>query len=302
MLIHPRHNHRAKLTISNEQDEYKPSIGRGLSALKIDLTVRKILERTGLDTAPDLSALLRILAEPAIEAGAVEAVLDYIDLDQADKPEWAKTVAVWQQPRRPPIPIGVRYHIPEFSCFKLWLSNPHGPLYLADIRTDERLDKSMRKVFLEMRQRAMVIIPLRRAGQWVGLLYFIWDQSHIFSKQERTIYKALMNLVSPLIANCYLLNNLEDKLALLDKVLCEAAERYRELFDISPHGIAYVDLDGHLIECNPAYLDMLGYTSMVEIQRASACRKVQTQLIREKVLGQASNEEYARADLQSARL
>jgi PAS domain S-box-containing protein len=73
-------------------------------------------------------------------------------------------------------------------------------------------------------------------------------------------------------------------------VLRQVAGRYRELFDVSPHGIAYVDLDGHLIECNQAYLDMLGYASMIEVQRASVCCEMQHQLVQDTMLEQASAE------------
>ncbi len=290
------------MTIRDEQGDYKLSVRCDLSALKTDLTTRGALERTwlGLDSAPDWSTLLRVLAGPAIDAGAIEAVLDFIDLNQTEKPEWAKTVAVWQRPGRSRIPIGVRYHIPEFSCFKLWLSSPQSPLYLTDIKTDERLGASMREVFLEMQQQAMVIIPLRHDDRWVGLLFFIWDQPHIFSRQECAVYKALMKLASSLIANFCLLHSMENKRSLRDKALRGAAERYRELFDIAPHGVAFVDLDGHLIECNQAYLDMLGYASMEEVQHAPACHEAQANLIKKQGLVRESCATYIAHNLRPA--
>ncbi len=285
------------MTINDKQSRREPSVRCGLSALT---AIRESLEQKNLDPVSDLSSLLRVLAEPAIKAGAVEAVLDYIDLDKAGKPEWARTVAVWQRPGQSPIPLGVRYYIPEFPCFRLWLSNPQGPQYFTDLRTDERLHKSTRDVFLEMQQRAMVTIPLRHAKRWVGLLFFTWDRPHAFSEYERILYEALATLVPPVIKKCRLLNNMEEKCELCDKVLREAAGRYRELFDISPHGIAFVDLEGQLIECNQAYLDMLGYTSMVEIQHATACCKTQALLIQRHVRKQGSDGKYAADDLQPA--
>ena len=46
----------------------------------------------------------------------------------------------------------------------------------------------------------------------------------------------------------------------LERQLIESEERYRGLYESSIDGIASVDMEGNIVECNQAYADMLGYT------------------------------------------
>ena len=45
----------------------------------------------------------------------------------------------------------------------------------------------------------------------------------------------------------------------------DSEEKYRTLFESSKDGIAMTTLDGYITDCNPAFLDMVGY-SMEEIK------------------------------------
>jgi PAS domain S-box-containing protein len=44
------------------------------------------------------------------------------------------------------------------------------------------------------------------------------------------------------------------------KAFKKSEERYHVLFETMRDGVMYVDLGGHIIECNQAYADMLGYS------------------------------------------
>lgn len=52
----------------------------------------------------------------------------------------------------------------------------------------------------------------------------------------------------------------------IEKALRRSEKKYRELFETSLDGIAIVDLNGNFIECNPAYLKMIGYSSLKELR------------------------------------
>lgn len=51
----------------------------------------------------------------------------------------------------------------------------------------------------------------------------------------------------------------------IERALRRSEKKYRELFETSLDGIAIVDLSGNFIECNPAFLKMIGYSSLKEL-------------------------------------
>jgi PAS domain S-box-containing protein len=54
-----------------------------------------------------------------------------------------------------------------------------------------------------------------------------------------------------------------------EKALRESEERYRELFETSLDGIAVTDIGGCYLDCNQAYLDLLGYDGVDELRSRS---------------------------------
>ncbi|MGE5415364.1 MAG: PAS domain S-box protein, partial [Acidobacteriota bacterium] len=59
----------------------------------------------------------------------------------------------------------------------------------------------------------------------------------------------------------------EQKLA--EKAFKDSEKRFRELFETSIDGIAVTDMNGFFIDCNQAYLSLLGYDHLEEIRRKS---------------------------------
>jgi len=51
--------------------------------------------------------------------------------------------------------------------------------------------------------------------------------------------------------------------------LRESEKSYRELFETSLDGIVFTDLQGRYVECNQAYLDLLGYETIDELRHRS---------------------------------
>ena len=54
-----------------------------------------------------------------------------------------------------------------------------------------------------------------------------------------------------------------------EEKLLESESRYRELFETSLDGIAITDLSGRYLECNRAYLDLLGYDTIDQLRLKS---------------------------------
>ncbi len=159
----------------------------------------------GLNAARDDDELLRIMAQPAVEAGATGAALTYIDLDETGEPEWIELVALWRQEDKPSTLLGSRIRLLEFPSSDPLLSVTNEPQFIADAANDERVNENFAALLSRIRGQALVIIPLVPAGRWMGIVAFTWDKTHEFSQQEAEIYRALMNIATPVVENRRLL-------------------------------------------------------------------------------------------------
>ena len=79
----------------------------------------------------------------------------------------------------------------------LWLDQPRELLVIEDAPSDPRLDDAMRAQAQSEGWQAMAMLPLRRGGQWQGLLAISWPAAHPLSADESFI---LQRLHEPLAA------------------------------------------------------------------------------------------------------
>lgn len=82
------------------------------------------------------------------------------------------------------------------------------------------------------------------------------------------------------------------------EALSASQERYRSLFETSRDGIVTVDMAGHILEANPAYQEMLGYT-LDELKRLTyqeltpeVWRDMEAAIVREHILPRGVSPEY----------
>jgi PAS domain S-box-containing protein len=83
------------------------------------------------------------------------------------------------------------------------------------------------------------------------------------------------------------------------QALRESEARYRELFDTSRDGIVFTDMEGRYLQCNSAYLELLGYETFEEIHGKShkdltppEYHEMESRIIREQVLVRGYCDEY----------
>ncbi len=164
-----------------------------------------------LTKAKNEADLLRVVAQPALNAGADKAALLYFDVDGQQQPEWAEIVASIDNSTADvtDFPIGTRLHLPEFPFTNLFVTQPHDPLLIADIATDPRLSDSERALLTDTNTSAWVVIPLMHSGRWLGTIQFVWSQPHPFSETEMAFYQTLVSLAVPVVENRRLLNKSE---------------------------------------------------------------------------------------------
>ena len=155
--------------------------------------------------ARDDADLLRILAQPAVDAGANQAALYYIDLDETAQPAWLELGAIWQREGDPVENKGDRYAIGDFDFIQLWLDHPDAPLTIEDITQDNRVDDNARQVFAASGHNATAVVPLRQAARWIGCLVFSWKSTHQWAEQETELYQILMGMGTSAVENWRLL-------------------------------------------------------------------------------------------------
>jgi signal transduction histidine kinase len=79
----------------------------------------------------------------------------------------------------------------------LWVNNPRDILVIEDAEQDPRLNKAMRSQARREGWRALVVLPLRRAGFWQGTFTLAWSAPHKVPANEHFI---LQRLHEPLAA------------------------------------------------------------------------------------------------------
>ena len=99
------------------------------------------------------------------------------------------------QPVAPPAAGRVPLRASALSA--LWLDRPRDPLVIEDAAQDPRLDEAMRAEARREGWQAMALLPLRRGGQWQGVLSARWPTPHSLTADEAF---TLQRLHEPLAA------------------------------------------------------------------------------------------------------
>jgi PAS domain S-box-containing protein len=93
----------------------------------------------------------------------------------------------------------------------------------------------------------------------------------------------------------------------MEEALRESEARYRELFDTSRDGLVFTDMDGRYMECNRAYLDLLGYETLEELRGKSYAEltpveyhQMEERIIQEQTLSRGYCDEYEKEYIRKA--
>lgn len=89
----------------------------------------------------------------------------------------------------------------------------------------------------------------------------------------------------------------------VEGVLRESEEKYRTLFESSLDGIVYTDMQGNILDVNPTYLDMLGY-SKEEIKKLTFQQltpekwlKKEEDIIKNQIIARGYSDEYEKENI-----
>jgi len=160
-----------------------------------------ILYRIGhdLNSANNVAEILLAAVRPVMATGVAEATLMFVELDADNQPETLELLADWQHEGQPSYQVGTRFPVKQFPFAGLFLRDINSPQLLSDVHSDSRVDEFTRQVMTHAGIRAIAVIPLAVAQQWVGVITCSWPSVHTFSQQEKEIYEALINMAAPAV-------------------------------------------------------------------------------------------------------
>ncbi len=191
-----------------------------LAAVGLDLkaVMQRIADRTRELTA-GTSAAVRLLDGDALVCGATSGAPEI------------------QRPHRLPVGDNLSGHAMRSGRSLLCL----------DTETDARVDSALSR---SRGVRSIIAVPLLHAGQAVGLLLLYGDEANAFGERDVTMMELLSVVLSAAMAHAAEFEAKRDQV--------EALARFEATFAGALTGMMLMDLDGRIIDSNPAIQKLLG--------------------------------------------
>jgi diguanylate cyclase (GGDEF)-like protein/PAS domain S-box-containing protein len=193
---------------------------RELAGVGLDLkaVMQRIADRTR-ELTGGTSAAVRLLDGDALVCGAVSGAPDI------------------QNPHRLPLGNNLSGHA----------MRSRRSLLCLDTENDERVDAALSR---KRGVRSIIAVPLLHGGEAVGLLLLYGDRAGAFSERDVTMMELLSVVLSGAMAHAAEFEAKRDQV--------EALARFEATFAGALTGMMLVDLDGTVIDPNPAIQAMLG--------------------------------------------
>jgi diguanylate cyclase (GGDEF)-like protein/PAS domain S-box-containing protein len=193
-----------------------------LAAVGLDLkaVMQRIADRTR-ELIAGTSAAVRLLDGDALVCGATSGAPEI------------------QRPHRLPIANNLSGHAMRSGRSLLCL----------DTETDDRVDSALSR---SRGVRSIIAVPLLHAGKAVGLLLLYGDEPDAFGERDVTMMELLSVVLSAALAHAAEFEAKRDQV--------EALARFEATFASAVTGMVLIDLDGRVIDSNPAIQQLLGHT------------------------------------------
>ncbi|MFZ0974954.1 MAG: EAL domain-containing protein [Solirubrobacteraceae bacterium] len=122
-------------------------------------------------------------------------------------------------------------------------------LLCVDTENDERVDSALSR---SRGVRSIIAVPLLHAGRAVGLLLLYGDRAGAFGERDVTMMELLSVVLSGAMAHAAEFEAKRDQV--------QALARFEATFANALTGMVLLDLDGGIIDSNPAIQRLLGFT------------------------------------------
>lgn len=154
-----------------------------------------------LSQATDEQSILAAVAQLAEQYGAKLSMLSYSDgSDQID------IVALRSNGGHSPLPLSMMplasFPLENYPILKLIYQNPEETIFLEDILKDPRTRTGLTRDFLDkVEWKAAILMPLKSADQWQGVLTFAWSEKQVFPAEVRALYAAIRPTASSVVTS-----------------------------------------------------------------------------------------------------
>jgi PAS domain S-box-containing protein len=147
--------------------------------------------------------VLEAMALYAGQFGPHSINLSYLDVDADGNPTTNTTVASWRDGSiwlddpflNVPIPLA------QFPITQLWSSDPSQVLFIENPATDIRVNEALKQIMAVIGINAFIAIPLYTGGKWEGIISLTWQAPRTYSDDERSIYQAVVQTASAVVAS-----------------------------------------------------------------------------------------------------
>lgn len=226
---------------------------RALRAHEAALAEIRALYRVSarINEAADPAELLAAVSDPAFERGCVRASLLTIETGPSGQVEHFELAAV----RGPPSPVAIGTRIPPAAVpfAGLLLAAPDEPMGLEDVDSDPRVDPQLHGVYAAGGLRAVLLLPLRWQGRWIGVVSLGWSAVQRFDAGLRRFFASVTRHAAAVLDNRLLVERIR-------RAIDDNREQHRtltSLLDHLPIGVTVFDAAGRRLMTNRAGVELL---------------------------------------------
>ena len=206
-----------------------------VSVLRAVIAMQHELAAVGLD----LKAVMQRIADCTRElTGGTSAAVRLLDGDALVCGATSGSPEI-QRPHRLPIGDNLSGHAMRSGRSLLCL----------DTETDERVDSALSR---SRGVRSIIAVPLLHAGEAVGLLLLYGEEANAFGERDVMMMELLSVVLSAALAHAAEFEAKRDQV--------EALARFEATFAGALTGMLLMDLDGRIIDSNPAIQKLLGHS------------------------------------------
>ncbi|HEC21311.1 MAG TPA: GAF domain-containing protein, partial [Chloroflexi bacterium] len=255
-------------TVQSVTFPIKISRGLMLGSVSRDITGRKQAEEArsralwqierlytisqALIAARSPQELLEVSAEPLMAKGPSLATLLYAD--DPENPEWVEVIAHVRagEELTPLVAPGSRFPVSDLvSDPTLLYEHPNQINLLLDPgMEDSPMSERVHRLVEASGGQSLAVIPLRTLSKrWVGFIALAWANPPELSETDRQLYRVVAPQMATLLENQLLLVRTSTQAYFLHSLL-----------NGLPIGVLATDAEGTIIEINPAYERMTGFS------------------------------------------
>jgi diguanylate cyclase (GGDEF)-like protein/PAS domain S-box-containing protein len=229
---------------------------RCFQGIVFDITERKAAERALHEQTDRLQAIIEIQRDIAAADLDLRAVMDRIcERTQALTGSGAASVLLVAEngfvleAATGFVADSVGMHVPLEGTITGWVHEHDQPTVCVDTTTDPRAGELAKQHGI----RSMVVVPLHHGDEPVGQLQILSETPGAFSEEDVRTLELLTVVLSSAMSHS------AEYEAKRDQV--EALALFQAVYEGAPIGVVLLSLEGAVVESNPAFRDMLGYTA-----------------------------------------